>query len=185
MAWLCSSSVLYCAISWQYPVTSCVEIAWLLTGVIILSFYFCEETSFFFYIWCLCFLSFLLLIFKRWRGQKKWSSGKRGFCTCTGKWLQNLKSMFVAVVVVHSWIVWLVLRKEKLVEEWRVIWRYWGTIIAVWGAKKNQAEEWGLVWERTQEMVGNFWPLLEDFSNPLSLGEKKVLPEVLDSLKLR
>lgn len=27
--------------------TSCVEIAWLLTGVIILSFYFCEETSFF------------------------------------------------------------------------------------------------------------------------------------------
>lgn len=185
MAWLCSSSVLYCAISWQYPVTSCVEIAWLLTGVIILSFYFCEETSFFFYVWCLCFLSFLLLIFKRWRGQKKWSSGKRGFCTCTGKWLQNLKSMFVAVVVVHSWIIWLVLRKEKLVEEWRVIWRYWGTIIAVWGAKKNQAEEWGLVWERTQEMVGNFWPLLEDFSNPLSLGKKKVLPEVLDSLKLR
>lgn len=34
-------------------------------------------------------------------------------------------------------------------------------------------------------MVGNFWPLLEDFSNPLSLGKKKVLPEVLDSLKLR
>lgn len=185
MAWLCSSSVLYCAISWQYPVTSCVEIAWLLTGVIILSFYFCEETSFFFYVWCLCFLSFLLLIFKRWRGQKKWSSGKRGFCTCTGKWLQNLKSMFVAVVVVHSWIIWLVLRKEKLVEEWRVIWRYWGTIIAVWGAKKKSSRGMGACvrgprrWLRTSGLFLKISAIL------WAWGKKKVLPEVLDSLKLR
>lgn len=51
--------------------------------------------------------------------------------------------------------------------------------------KKKQVEEWSLVCLREDPEDGNFWPLLEEFSYPLGLGEKQILPEVLDSLKLR
>lgn len=40
------------------------------------------------------------------------------------------------------------------------------------GKKKIKQRNGGLC-ERTQEMVEDFWPLPEDFSNPLSLGKKK------------
>lgn len=34
--------------------------------------------------------------------KKKWSSRMTGFCTCMGKWFQNLRLIFV-VVIVSSW----------------------------------------------------------------------------------
>lgn len=97
LAWLCSSSV--------YTV-SCQNVLWhpelKYPSFWLLFYFFLFVEGHFKKMFNVCFLSlwFLLLLFKRWGNGKKWSSRLIAFCTCTEKRFQNLKLIFIAVVVV-------------------------------------------------------------------------------------
>lgn len=119
LAWLCSSSV--------YAV-SCQNVLWhpeLKYPGFWLSFYFfilwketCNIPVFLLSPW------FLLLLFKRWGNGKRRPSRLKGFCTCMEKWFQNLKLIFVVIVIYHlkfiegtyvnSWIFCLVIFSKLL-----------------------------------------------------------------------